>query len=48
MGNLASDVTIETADVVIQTNYPSKIVTTRLIACATPNEVCRTFGFPLL
>jgi Zn2+/Cd2+-exporting ATPase len=29
MGSLGSDATIETADVVIQTDHPSKIATTR-------------------
>ena len=35
MGGLGSDATIETADVVIQTDHPSKIATARRIARAT-------------
>lgn len=35
MGGLGSDATIETADVVIQTDHPSKIATARRIAVAT-------------
>ncbi len=35
MGGLGSDATIETADVVIQTDHPSKIATARRIAAAT-------------
>jgi Cd2+/Zn2+-exporting ATPase len=35
MGGLGSDATIETADVVIQTDHPSKIATARCIAVAT-------------
>jgi Cd2+/Zn2+-exporting ATPase len=39
MGGLGSDATIETADVVIQTDHPSKIATARRIARATHNVV---------
>jgi Cd2+/Zn2+-exporting ATPase len=39
MGGLGSDATIETADVVIQTDQPSKIATARRIARATHNVV---------
>ncbi|GAA4506726.1 heavy metal translocating P-type ATPase [Hymenobacter ginsengisoli] len=39
MGGLGSDATIETADVVIQTDHPSKIATARRIAVATHTVV---------
>ncbi|QNE42284.1 cadmium-translocating P-type ATPase (plasmid) [Hymenobacter sp. NBH84] len=39
MGGLGSDATIETADVVIQTDHPSKIATARRIARATHTVV---------
>ncbi|ALW85695.1 cadmium/zinc/cobalt-transporting ATPase [Hymenobacter sedentarius] len=39
MGGLGSDATIETADVVIQTDHPSKIATARRIAVATHGVV---------
>lgn len=39
MGGLGSDATIETADVVIQTDHPSKIATARRIARATHRVV---------
>jgi Cd2+/Zn2+-exporting ATPase len=39
MGGLGSDATIETADVVIQTDHPSKIATARRIARATHGVV---------
>ncbi|KAA9332076.1 cadmium-translocating P-type ATPase [Hymenobacter busanensis] len=39
MGGLGSDATIETADVVIQTDHPSKIATARRIARATHSVV---------
>ena len=39
MGGLGSDATIETADVVIQTDHPSKIATARRIAVATHSVV---------
>ena len=39
MGGLGSDATIETADVVIQTDHPSKIATARRIAVATHKVV---------
>jgi Cd2+/Zn2+-exporting ATPase len=39
MGGLGSDATIETADVVIQTDHPSKIATARRISSATHNVV---------
>ena len=39
MGGLGSDATIETADVVIQTDHPSKIATARRIAVATHRVV---------
>jgi Cd2+/Zn2+-exporting ATPase len=39
MGGLGSDATIETADVVIQTDHPSKIATARRIAAATHTVV---------
>ena len=39
MGGLGSDATIETADVVIQTDHPSKIATARRIAGATHTVV---------
>jgi Cd2+/Zn2+-exporting ATPase len=39
MGGLGSDATIETADVVIQTDHPSKIATARRIARVTHNVV---------
>ncbi|KAA9325069.1 cadmium-translocating P-type ATPase [Hymenobacter busanensis] len=39
MGGLGSDATIETADVVIQTDHPSKIATARRIAGATHQVV---------
>jgi Cd2+/Zn2+-exporting ATPase len=39
MGGLGSDATIETADVVIQTDHPSKIATARRISAATHRVV---------
>lgn len=39
MGGLGSDATIETADVVIQTDHPSKIATARRISVATHRVV---------
>ncbi|NRT20970.1 cation transport ATPase [Hymenobacter sp. 9A] len=39
MGGLNSDATIETADVMIQTDHPSKIATARRIAVATHTVV---------
>ncbi|MCC3154792.1 heavy metal translocating P-type ATPase [Hymenobacter sp. BT770] len=39
MGGLGSDATIETADVVIQTDHPSRIATARRIAVATHTVV---------
>ena len=42
MGGLGSDAAIETADVVIQTDQPSKIVTAINIGKATNTIVCRT------
>jgi len=39
MGGLGSDATIETADVVIQTDHPSKVATARRIARATHRVV---------
>ncbi len=45
MGGLGSDATIETADVVIQTDHPSKIATARRIAVATHRVVWQNIGF---
>ncbi|WP_324680050.1 heavy metal translocating P-type ATPase [Hymenobacter sp. GOD-10R] len=48
MGGLGSDATIETADVVIQTDHPSKIATARRIARATHNVVWQNIWLAFL
>ncbi|MEX0680345.1 MAG: heavy metal translocating P-type ATPase [Balneolales bacterium] len=47
MGAMGSDVAIETADVVIQTDQPSKIATVISIAKATRNVVWQNIGLAL-
>jgi Zn2+/Cd2+-exporting ATPase len=44
MGGLGSDATIETADVVIQTDHPSKIATAMRIGAATHRVVWQNIG----
>ncbi|MBC7446422.1 MAG: HAD-IC family P-type ATPase, partial [Hymenobacteraceae bacterium] len=44
MGGLGSDATIETADVVIQTDHPSKIATAMRIGAATHQVVWQNIG----
>ena len=48
MGGLGSDATIETADVVIQTDHPSKIATARRIARATHRVVWQNIWLAFL
>jgi len=48
MGGLGSDATIETADVVIQTDHPSKIATARRIARATHSIVWQNIWLAFL
>ncbi|NVO84218.1 heavy metal translocating P-type ATPase [Hymenobacter terrestris] len=48
MGGLGSDATIETADVVIQTDHPSKIATARRIARATHTVVWQNIWLAFL
>ncbi|OGX86492.1 heavy metal translocating P-type ATPase [Hymenobacter glacialis] len=48
MGGLGSDATIETADVVIQTDHPSKIATARRIAKATHRVVWQNIWLAFL
>ena len=48
MGGLGSDATIETADVVIQTDHPSKIATARRIARATHTIVWQNIWLAFL
>ncbi len=48
MGGLGSDATIETADVVIQTDHPSKIATARRIARATHSVVWQNIWLAFL
>jgi Cd2+/Zn2+-exporting ATPase len=48
MGGLGSDATIETADVVIQTDHPSKIATARRIARATHRVVWQNIWLTFL
>jgi Cd2+/Zn2+-exporting ATPase len=47
MGALGSDVAVETADVVIQTDHPSKVATAIQIAGATRNIVWQNIGLAL-
>ncbi|MEX2435208.1 MAG: heavy metal translocating P-type ATPase, partial [Balneolaceae bacterium] len=47
MGALGSDVAVETADVVIQTDHPSKVATAIQIAVATRNIVWQNIGLAL-
>jgi Cd2+/Zn2+-exporting ATPase len=44
MGGLGSDVAIETADVIIQTDQPSKVVRAIKIGRSTRKIVCQNIG----